>query len=205
MKTKQELLDFEEKVANLFNNAKIRSPVHLSGGNEEECIELFKDIKPEDWVFTTYRSHYHALCKGMPEKDLMEWILSNKSIHLMSKKYKMVSSAIVGGTIPQAVGAAMAIKINKEERRVWCICGDMTSTLGTFHDCWQFAKLNHLPITFIIEDNGLSTDTPTEKAWSQHYGNPARQWVGQPHIIYYKYERTRPHYGAGKFVNFDKT
>ena len=74
----EELIKFENWVIETFNAGKLRSPVHLSRGNEEQCIRIFKDIQPQDWVFSTYRSHYHALLKGIPEKWLKEWILDSK-------------------------------------------------------------------------------------------------------------------------------
>src|SRR3990167_6230233 len=107
---KEELIAFEKWTENTFNDGQLKSPVHLRGGNEEQLIEIFKEIKPNDWVVTTYRSHYHALLKGVPEQRLKDWILDNKSIHFMDSEYKIFSSAIVGGTLPIALGAAMAIK-----------------------------------------------------------------------------------------------
>ena len=103
---KEQLINFEKEVKQMFLDGKLRSPVHLSGGNEDQLIEIFKDIKPQDWVFTTYRSHYHALLKGVPEEKLKQWILDNKSIHFMDKEYKVFSSAIVGGCLPIALGVA---------------------------------------------------------------------------------------------------
>jgi len=199
MLSKEQLIEFEDKVADLFNKAKIRSPVHLSGGNENDLIEIFKEVKPSDWVFTTYRSHYHALLKGMSRGDLLEWIMKNKSIHLMDKKHKIISSAIVGGTLSQAVGTALALKLSKSKEHVWVFCGDMTASLGVWYDCARYSLVNSLPITFVVEDNGLSTDTPTSEAWNHFKETPGVK------VIRYEYKRTRPHYGSGQFVNFDKT
>jgi pyruvate dehydrogenase E1 component alpha subunit len=221
---KEELIAFEKQVADLFNDGKIRSPVHLSGGNEKSLIRLFERIKPDDWIFTTYRSHYHALLKGVDKDWLIDWIKQNKSIHLMNKEHKIVSSAIVGGTLSQAVGAALAIKLKYnpilnelkklgeqgretasylEKPHVWCFCGDMTASLGIFKDCLKYSYFNELPIHFIVEDNGLSTDTPTKEAW----GCKISDWhlgdiKGFPQVKIIKYQRTWPHYGAGKMVNF---
>jgi len=198
---KQQLINFEKEVVNRYMNREIKSPVHLSGGNEKQLIEIFKEVEPRDWVFTTYRSHYHALLKGVPKKWLMNWIKDNKSIHLMNKEHQIVSSAIVGGTLSQAVGCAMAIKQKNEDKHVWCFCGDMTASLGVFKDCWEYAFSNDLPITFVIEDNGLSTDTPTKEAWG---GNWEMDWDDEyEKIRYYKYNRIYPHYGVGKKIDFE--
>lgn len=204
--TADKLRAFEEWCIGSFYQGKIMSPLHLSGGNEKQLIEIFKDIKNDDWVFTTYRSHYHALLKGVDEEWLKKWILENKSIHVMNKENKIISSAIVGGTLSTAVGVAMGLKLSGKQNmeHVWVFVGDMTASSGLFHDAWQYSFNNNLPITFVIEDNGLSTDTPTKTAW----GNEGyRHWwedKERPKIITYKYERTHPHYGLYNRVDFNE-
>ena len=188
------LRGFEKELIDRYMNGEIRSPIHLSGGNEEQLVGVFKYIKPDDWVFSTYRSHYHALLKGVNREWLLNWVLENKSIHLMNKEHKIVTSAIVGGTLSQAVGAAMAIKLKGLDRHVWAICGDMTSELGVFNDCVKYSRRNSLPITFVVEDNGLSTDTPTQDAWGKLDGGP--------NVLRYQYDRIYPHYGCGQRIDF---
>jgi TPP-dependent pyruvate/acetoin dehydrogenase alpha subunit len=211
---KQELIDFEKEVKQMYLDGKLRSPVHLSGGNEDELIEIFKEIKPNDWVFTTYRSHYHALLKGVPKDRLRNWILDNKSIHFMDNEYKVFSSAIVGGCVPIALGTAMAIKLKEvympdrsNEPRVFIFVGDMTASTGVFKDCLDYAINFKLPITFVIENNGLSTDTNTGEAWGTHNDYidndyKATEFCHPDYIKYYRYTRTYPHYGVGEFVDF---
>jgi deoxyxylulose-5-phosphate synthase len=112
----------------------------------------------------------------------------------------------VAGTVSIALGAAIGIKRQGTSEHVWCFIGDMTAETGTFHDSWKYAMHHGLPITFVIEDNGLSTDTPTQAVW----GKTASEWQwAEPHfpnekdkIIYYRYERKWPHYGTGVFVDF---
>lgn len=228
--SKEELIQFEKDVKQMFLDGKLRSPVHLSGGNEDQLIEIFKQIKPNDWVFTTYRSHYHALLKGVPKDKLNKWVLDNKSIHFMDKEYKIFSSAIVGGCLPIALGTAMAIKRKEEEilreinksnegmplenielldkEHVYCFVGDMTASLGVFKDCLMYAVNHSLPITFVIEDNGLSTDTKTSEVWnadiSKQLERTAHKLPYAHHIKYYKYERIYSHYGVGVFVDFNE-
>ncbi|MEK6825520.1 MAG: thiamine pyrophosphate-dependent enzyme [Nanoarchaeota archaeon] len=192
--TKEELIAFEKEIEQLYINKKISSPVHASGGNEEQLIALFKNIQPEDWIFATYRNHYHALLKGMPRDKLLQEVLANHSIHIMSKEYRFVTSSIVGGTISQAIGAAMAIKLKQERRHVWVFCGEMAGEGGTFYECTKYARRHKLPITFIIEDNGWSVDTPTQKVWGEEDGGP--------NVLRYRYERIYPHYGFGVWVVF---
>ena len=178
MITKEDLIAFEQEIAGLFEAAQIRSPVHLSGGNEDDLIRIFEHIKSEDWVFSTHSSHYHALLKGIPRDWLMAEILANHSITINNAKHKFFSSAIVGGILPIAVGVAMT------GQRAWCFVGDMASETGIFHECQKFATGHQLPVHFVVEDNGLSVETPTEKVWR------------------YSYQRTFPHQGMGAFVLF---
>ena len=94
----------------MFNAAKIRAPVHLYSGNEAQMIEIFRDVKPEDWVMCSWRSHYQCLLKGVPRDQVKAEILAGRSISLCFPEYRVVSSAIVGGILPIAVGMALGIK-----------------------------------------------------------------------------------------------
>ena len=112
-----------------------------------------------------------------------------------SKKYKFYSSSIVGGGLPIAMGIALGLKIKKSKKKVWVFIGDMTYETGQFHEVYKYSRNFNLPIKFIIEDNNLSTNTPTDKAWkkkSKIYKD----------VIYYKYKRVYPHHGTGSWVLF---
>ena len=81
---KEKLIKFEDEIAELFNSGKIKAPVHLYHGNEDQIIKVFEKIKQNDWVFCTWRSHYQCLLKGVPEKEIKQEIISGKSISLCS-------------------------------------------------------------------------------------------------------------------------
>ena len=189
------LIQFERKMADHWESGKVKGPIHLSGGNEDELIEIFKYIKKTDWVFSTWRSHYHALLKGIPSEWLEEEILAGRSITIVSKEHKFYSSAIVGAIIPIATGVALANKRDGKDDKVWCFIGDMTFETGTFHECYKYAKNHKLPLKFVVEDNGLSTNTPTNKVWIKKSKKPKD-------VIYYKYKRKFPHHGTGGWVLF---
>lgn len=191
---KQDLINFEEEIKGLFLDTRIRAPVHLSRGNEDPLIEIFKQIRKEDWVFSTHRSHYHALLKGIDREWVRNEILAGRSIHLNNKEHNFFSSAIVGGCLPIAIGVAIAIKRKGERRHVWVFTGDMGAETGVFHECTKYARRNDLPITFVVEDNQLSINTPTKIAWGQE--------KSKGHIIRYRYRRDVPHVGVGRFVTF---
>ena len=188
MRMKESLISFEEEIASLFEAGQIRSPVHLSRGNEDDLIEIFKRIKPADWVFSNHRSHYHALLKGIPKEWLKAEILNNRSITINNAEYKFFSSAIVGGILPIAVGVAMT------GQTVWCFAGDMAAESGIFHECIKYANGHNLSIHFVVEDNGLSVETPTKEVWGME------RW--HPNVIRYRYQRGYPHQGMGDFVQF---
>src|SRR5690349_796161 len=116
--TAQELAGFEKQIADLFNTAAIRAPVHLYDGNEAQIIGVFRDINPDDWVMCSWRSHYQCLLKGVPPDEVKAEILAGRSISLCFPKYRVVSSAIVGGIVPIAVGAALSIQRSGGTNRV---------------------------------------------------------------------------------------
>lgn len=198
--TPEELVAFETEIADLFNAAKIRSPIHLYFGNEKEIIEVFKEVQEDDWVMCSWRSHYQCLLKGVPPEELRQEILENRSISLCFPEQRVVSSAIVGGILPVALGVAIGIKRSGGKNRVHCFMGEMTSETGIAHECIKYATNHDLPIRFIIEDNGKSVMTETREAWKQDvltYENGKH-----PSVVYYKYQTKYPHAGAGTRVQF---
>lgn len=198
--TKEELREFEEKMADHFNNGRIRAPVHLYYGNESEMIKFFRRVRQNDWVFCSWRSHYQCLLKGVPPDVLEKDILEGKSISLCYPEYNIYSSAIVGGNIPVAVGVSMALKLKRIDSRVYCFVGDMTAESGIFMENLKYSMANQLPITFIVEDNGKSVCTDTMKTWNMK--ESTYKHLDDEYIYYYEYETKYPHAGAGKRVQF---
>ena len=198
---KKDLINFEEEIASLFNQGKIRAPVHLYQGNEDKIIEIFKKINKQDWVFCSWRSHYQCLLKGVPKEEIKNEILSGRSISLCFPEYKIYSSALVGGSIPIAVGTAMSLKLKKEKSTmVYCFMGEMTSETGIAHECIKYSRNFDLPIHFVIEDNSLSVCTDTRKTW-QHK-NLSFEGSNDKFVTFYSYKSKWPHAGAGKRIEF---
>jgi pyruvate dehydrogenase E1 component alpha subunit len=197
---KQDLIDFEQDIANCFNDGKIRAPVHLYSNNEDQLIKIFKRVRKQDWVFCSWRSHYQCLLKGVPPKLVKQKILEGKSITLCFPEYKIFSSAIVGGSLPIAVGAALAAKRQRRDEKVYVFMGEMTSETGIAHECMKYAKNQKLNMHWVIEDNGKSVCTPTRETWGQK--KLTHEGVSDPNVTYYKYELKWPHAGAGKRVQF---
>lgn len=189
--TKEELIAFEEEVAELYSANKIPGPIHLSYDNEKALIKIFEDVKDHDWVFSTHRSHYHALLKGIPRDWLRDEILAGHSMTVNRPDYKFYASAIMGDIIPIATGVAMGLKLRNKPEHVWCFVGDMSAEMGVFDESVKYAERNDFPITFVVEDNGLSVVTPTQEVW----GLCPRK----SKVIRYEYRNTRyPHAGVNK-------
>ncbi|BEV17731.1 thiamine pyrophosphate-dependent enzyme [Herbaspirillum sp. DW155] len=198
--TKDELIAFEEEIAATFNAGKIRAPVHLYYGNEEEIIKVFKNIRPQDWIFCSWRSHYQCLLKGVPPQQVRDEILAGRSISLCFPEHRIYSSAIVGGVLPIAVGTAMSIQRSGEDARVYCFMGEMTSETGIAHESIKYSRNHNLPIHFVVEDNEKSVCTDTREAWAQP--TLSYQDVNDDYITYYRYQTKYPHAGAGVRVQF---
>lgn len=206
---KLQLIDFEHKIGEMFNNKLIKAPIHLYSGNEDFIIEIFKEIDIEnDWVCCTWRNHYQALLKGIPEEQVKDKILAGKSMVLNFFEHKFISSSIVGGIPSIATGIAFANKIKNTKSKVWCWLGDMSAETGAFHEAYKFATNHDLPIVFIIEDNKKSVCTPTDETWKrdrpyyldQDYNG---QIIKQKNLYYYQYTNEKyPHAGAGKRIQF---
>lgn len=204
--TADELIQFESEIAELFGRKLIPGPIHLSDGNEAQLIEIFRDVGRDDWVFSTWRSHYHALLHGVDPAWLRQQIVAGRSISIQCPPRRFFTSAIVAGIIPIAVGTAMAVRRKGEARHVWAFVGDMTAELGTFHENLKYARNLDLPITFVVEDNGMCVGARTAEVW----GRPACEAPAPsapvrpgPKLIYYAYEKRKyPHTGIDRWVAF---
>tara|TARA_A100001391_G_scaffold184779_1_gene152881 strand:- start:625 stop:1257 length:633 start_codon:yes stop_codon:yes gene_type:complete len=193
--TPQDLIDFETQIKNDYEAGNIRGPIHLAKNNEDELIEIFQYVSEDDWVFAAWRNHYHALLHGVEPEKLYNSILEGRSMGSNNVSPNFYASSIVGGIIPLALGAALALKKKGSKNRVWCFIGDMTMETGVFHEAYKYARNFKLPLQWVVEDNNMSVHTPTDMAW----GKKSRVPGG---VIYYKYDMEYPHHGTGKWVNF---
>ena len=196
--TEQDLIDFELRVQDEYEKATISGPVHMSKGNEKQLIEIFKHVHPDDWVFSSWRNHYHSLLHGVPEEYLWELITAGKSMSVYCGEPKLYTSSIVGGIIPIALGAAKALKMKNTGRKVWAFVGDMTAETGGFHEAYKYSRRHNLPLEFVIEDNDMSTNTPTIETWNGVKSHFPKD------VFYYSYERGYPHHGTGQWVLFQE-
>ena len=204
---KQDLITFEDTVKDMWEKGILKVPVHLSDGNEEQLIEIFKDIAPWDYVFSTHRNHYHYLLHGGDYVALLWEIMgypggicggNSGSMHTIDPKCKFYSSGIVAGMVAIACGVALGIKRNKGKEQVWCFVGDGACDSGHTWEAWRYAVGHDLPITYVVEDNNRSVCAPRQARWGAADG----ELRDMPKMRYYTYKAKYPHVGSGKYVNF---
>jgi pyruvate dehydrogenase E1 component alpha subunit len=199
--TPETLTKFENDVAEIYKQGTIRAPVHLRSGCEEQLIKIFENVKPEDYIFNYWASHLHCLLKGVPAEELLQAIKDGKSISLCFPEHKIYCSGIVGSLAGVAVGTAHGLKRAGKKEHVWLFTGDMGAETGIFHEALKYAVNFDLPITFVVEDNGVSVMTDTRSTW----GHPDPWFKGtrfEKKVIYYKYKNGWPHSGLGQRIAF---
>lgn len=185
---KEDLIAFEEDVKREYVAKNVKAPIHLCDPNQARpLIEIFKDVREDDWVLCTWRSMYHALLKGVPPEKVKEQIMAGHCMTLNFPEHRFLSSAIMGGMLPIACGLAT-------KYRVWCFVGDMCARTGAYMDAFQYCAYQKLPVKFVVEDNSLSTNTPTIEAW----GGGCEVLAD----VTYKYKRNVGHYGIGAGSDF---
>jgi pyruvate dehydrogenase E1 component alpha subunit len=193
--TVNDLINFENDIVKHWEDGDIKAPIHLSNGNEKQLLEVFTRISYDDYIFSTWRSHYHALCHGISPIWLKNEIMEGRSITICNLDHNFYSSAIVGGVLPIALGVSIGLKRKNSKQKVWCFVGDMTFETGIFYEMYKYATNFNLPLHFIVEDNDISTNTPTVATWNKKRDIP-------DDVIYYNYKSKYPHYGTGKWVVF---
>jgi len=168
---------FEEKIADLIDaQPPIRCPVHLYTGQEAVAAGVCANLRQNDYVFSTHRSHGHYIAKGGSVKAMMAELYGKAtgcsrgrggSMHLAYPTVGLPgSSAIVGGTIPIAVGAALAFKMQGNGAVSVVFFGDGAANEGVFYESLNFAALKKLPVIFVCENNLYSTHMPVSACLS---------------------------------------
>jgi len=199
--TKKDLIDFEKRIANKFDNGEIPYLIHLSGGNEDQIIDIFKEINEGDYIFSTHRSHYHyLLCSGSPD-DLEDKILNGKSMFVFNRELNFFSSSIVAATPAIAAGVAWALKKKGINKKVWCFIGDGAEDEGHFYEAVRYVDGWNLPCTFVIEDNNRNVVASKKERRGTSTDFPWPTCVRK-----YSYVPTYPHGGSGSdaWIKFKK-
>jgi deoxyxylulose-5-phosphate synthase len=199
--TKEELIAFEDRIGDLYLDNKLPFLFHLSGGNEDELIEIFKNIKEGDYVISNHRSHYHALLHGIPPEVVEQRILDGRSMFIYDRKRNFFCSAIIGGTPAIAAGIAWALKRKGSDKKVWCFIGDGTEDNGHTYEAIRYVDGFDLPCKFIIENNNRSVEATNDERW----GKTANYSWNSPSVIKYHYDITYPHCRKPGMIDLSKT
>ena len=160
----------ENRLADLLCANEIKCPTHLYTGQEAVAAGVCANLRKDDYVFSNHRSHGHYIAKGGDLKAMMAELCGKRtgcsrgrggSMHLVDPEVGLMgSAAIVGSTIPLAVGTALASTIQGNNRVAVAFFGDGATDEGVFDESLNFASLRKLPVVFICENNLFSTHLP---------------------------------------------
>lgn len=160
----------EEKIVELYQEQEMKCPVHLSLGQEACAVGVCANLTERDYVFSNHRCHAHYLAKGGDLNAMAAELYGREtgcakgwggSMHLVDRKVGLMgSSSIVSGSIPIAVGAALAFKMRKEDRVAVVFFGDGAAEEGVFYESMNFASMMKLPVIFVCENNFIAVETP---------------------------------------------
>ncbi|MFI6831660.1 pyruvate dehydrogenase (acetyl-transferring) E1 component subunit alpha [Kribbella sp. NPDC050241] len=163
---------FEERAARAYTEAKIGGYCHLNLGEEATVVGLMSALDPSDYVFTNYREHGYAIARGIDPGRVMAELYGRSdgvskgwggSMHLFDAQARLLGGyGIVGGQLPLATGAALAIAYRGGPEVVMCHLGDGTTNIGAFHESLNLAALWKLPIVFAVVNNQLGMGTTVE-------------------------------------------
>ncbi|MDP2932326.1 MAG: thiamine pyrophosphate-dependent dehydrogenase E1 component subunit alpha, partial [Chloroflexota bacterium] len=163
----------EDKIVEVYPEQEMRCPTHLSIGQEAAAVGVCAALRRDDCVFSTHRCHAHYLAKGGDIRRLFAELYGKKtgctggkggSMHFADESVGMMgTSAIVGASIPLAVGAALAFSMKGNDRVAVAFFGDAGVEQGVFHESLNFAALRRLPVLFACENNQYATQTHIAK------------------------------------------
>ncbi|HET8928872.1 MAG TPA: thiamine pyrophosphate-dependent enzyme [Microbacterium sp.] len=170
--------EFEQRAGEMYTRAKIGGYCHLNLGEEPTVVGLMAALRESDYLFTNYRDHGYALSRDMGTGRVMAELFGREdgvsrglggSMHLFDADKRMLGGyGIVGGQLPVATGAALALtyrgKPGPDAEAVMCQMGDGTTNIGAFHESLNLAAIWKLPILYVIINNGLGMATTVEHA-----------------------------------------
>ena len=164
---------FEEKTGEMYTRAKIGGYCHLNLGEEATIVGVTSALEPRDYMFTNYREHGYILARGVDPNRIMAELFGKEtgvskgrggSMHLFDAEARFMGGyAIVGGQLPLATGAGLAIVHKGLDDVVVCQMGDATTNIGAWHESLNIAQLWKLPVIFLIVNNQFGMGTSVER------------------------------------------
>jgi len=158
-----EIREFEEQINGLFASGSIRGTTHLCLGQEALAVGLASVLRPTDIVSATYRGHGIALALGLSPEAVLGEIMGKTigccggvggSMHLSNMELGLLpTSAIIGGGMPIAAGAALSFQVRKTDDVAVAVFGDGATNIGAFHETLNLASIWNLPVIFICDNN----------------------------------------------------
>jgi pyruvate dehydrogenase E1 component alpha subunit len=160
----------EKAAHDLFLQGLVKGTTHLAAGQEAIAVGASAALRPDDYVFATYRGHHHALARGATPEECLAELMSRAtglckakggSMHLTKAATNMLGSyAIVGSHLPMAVGAAWSARLRGTEQLAVAFFGDGATNIGAFHESLNLAAVWRLPVLFVCENNLYMEYTP---------------------------------------------
>ncbi|MGA5357006.1 thiamine pyrophosphate-dependent dehydrogenase E1 component subunit alpha [Streptomyces purpurascens] len=160
----------EKAAHDLFLQGLVKGTTHLAAGQEAIAVGASAALRPDDYVFATYRGHHHALARGATPEECLAELMSRAtglcrakggSMHLTKAATGMLGSyAIVGSHLPMAVGAAWSARLRGTEQLAVAFFGDGATNIGAFHESLNLAAVWRLPVLFVCENNLYMEYTP---------------------------------------------
>jgi acetoin:2,6-dichlorophenolindophenol oxidoreductase subunit alpha len=165
------IIRLTEKAAHdLFMAGLVKGTTHLAAGQEAVAVGAGAALRPDDYVFATYRGHHHAMARGATAEECLAELMSKDtglcrakggSMHLTKADHNMLGSyAIVGSHLPMAVGAAWSAQLRGTEQIAVAFFGDGATNIGAFHEALNLAAVWKLPVLFVCENNLYMEYTP---------------------------------------------
>jgi len=160
----------EKAAHDLFLAGLVKGTTHLAAGQEAVAVGASAALRPDDYVFATYRGHHHAMARGASPAECLAELMSKGtglcqakggSMHLTKASAGMLGSyAIVGAHLPMAAGAAWSAKLRGSGQVAVAFFGDGATNIGAFHEALNLAAVWSLPVLFICENNLYMEYTP---------------------------------------------
>ena len=160
----------EQAAHDLFLAGLVKGTTHLAAGHEAVAVGASAALRPDDYVFATYRGHHHAIARGATPGECLAELMSKAtgvcgakggSMHLTKASAGMLGSyAIVGAHLPMAAGAAWSAKLRGTGEVAVAFFGDGATNIGAFHEALNLAAVWSLPVLFVCENNLYMEYTP---------------------------------------------
>ena len=171
----------EKAAHDLFLAGLVKGTTHLAAGHEAVAVGASAALRPDDYVFATYRGHHHAMARGATPAECLAELMSKGtglckakggSMHLTKASAGMLGSyAIVGAHLPVAAGAAWSARLRGSGQVAVAFFGDGATNIGAFHEALNLAAVWALPVLFVCENNLYMEYTPISEVTA--VANPA--------------------------------